>query len=353
MYMSDALMSTTPTAQTQSHATVTEPFKAKTTSYGGRGLFATRSIPSGAILRACSDPYASAIYNPFRKEVCARCFAYAFDAGRNNWNIKHESAGASRFCSSDCLDAWAMDQHDLPLLARIEKAVQALAKYSARRPSTSTVGTSGTVASATMQDIDAAWQAAERADIKQGALVLDEMEEEITRFVLSAILRKHSEDAGRHRTGDAGTWAAFLELQDNELVHVRVRPSILAAQIRVFLFLRLALHDIADLRPYAQTATILRAVLARDHANAFGIFDMQERGDNEMLGWAVYVAGSYFNHDCAPNVRKQRVGREMRFYTTRDVAPGEELCISYVDQFRQHWNFDCVCARCRRERAES
>lgn len=51
----------------------------------------------------------------------------------------------------------------------------------------------------------------------------------------------------------------------------------------------------------------------------------------------------------------------MHFYTTRSVAPDEELCISYVDtkdgvlerqaQLSQSWYFDCICQRCLTELA--
>ena len=61
-------------------------------------------------------------------------------------------------------------------------------------------------------------------------------------------------------------------------------------------------------------------------------------------------------------MRKIRRGRALQFVATRDVVPGEELCISYVDtrdsrasraaQFAQHWNFVCGCARCRGEKVE-
>lgn len=49
----------------------------------------------------------------------------------------------------------------------------------------------------------------------------------------------------------------------------------------------------------------------------------------------------------------------MEFYTSRDVAEGEELCINYIDikdnvaerrrQLLNNWYFDCVCERCAKE----
>lgn len=59
-------------------------------------------------------------------------------------------------------------------------------------------------------------------------------------------------------------------------------------------------------------------------------------------------------------MRKLRSGREMRFYTTREVQPGEELCTNYIDvaeddvrrrraELERDWYFWCACERCMRE----
>ena len=62
--------------------------------------------------------------------------------------------------------------------------------------------------------------------------------------------------------------------------------------------------------------------------------------------------------DCAPNIKKRRVGRGIQFYTLRDIQPGEELCISYSDavsvkerlkDLERDWFFVCRCARCVHE----
>ena len=49
----------------------------------------------------------------------------------------------------------------------------------------------------------------------------------------------------------------------------------------------------------------------------------------------------------------------MNFYTIRDVMPGEEMCIAYIDvndpvlqrraELKGEWYFDCACSRCQRE----
>jgi len=49
----------------------------------------------------------------------------------------------------------------------------------------------------------------------------------------------------------------------------------------------------------------------------------------------------------------------MNFYTTRDIMPGEEVSIAYIDlndtvlqrraELKGEWYFDCACSRCQRE----
>lgn len=49
----------------------------------------------------------------------------------------------------------------------------------------------------------------------------------------------------------------------------------------------------------------------------------------------------------------------MDFYATKDIMPGEEMCIAYIDvddpvlqrrtELKKEWYFDCACARCKRE----
>lgn len=73
--------------------------------------------------------------------------------------------------------------------------------------------------------------------------------------------------------------------------------------------------------------------------------------------YANFPEVSRFNHDCRPNV-VFFIGADLVHRTTivRDVAPGEELAISYLDSLaprveRQHrarlaWGFECRCAQC-------
>jgi hypothetical protein len=67
---------------------------------------------------------------------------------------------------------------------------------------------------------------------------------------------------------------------------------------------------------------------------------------------------SRFNHDCRPNVAF-RLDAQLRHTTTvvRDVSPGEELSITYLDsaeprekrqeRAKQAWGFECGCSQCK------
>ncbi|KAK1972407.1 SET domain-containing protein [Colletotrichum sublineola] len=71
-----------------------------------------------------------------------------------------------------------------------------------------------------------------------------------------------------------------------------------------------------------------------------------------------YPEVSRFNHDCRPNVAFYIDDSDLRHYThaVRDIQPGEELTISYVDSLsarvvrqdraQRNWGFGCACAHC-------
>ena len=72
---------------------------------------------------------------------------------------------------------------------------------------------------------------------------------------------------------------------------------------------------------------------------------------------AIYPHASYFNHSCSPNLAKWFQGSTLNLFALRDIEPGEELNITYVEldsstdfrrkKLRDHYFFDCACARCR------
>ncbi|KAI8941267.1 hypothetical protein NX059_002497 [Plenodomus lindquistii] len=73
----------------------------------------------------------------------------------------------------------------------------------------------------------------------------------------------------------------------------------------------------------------------------------------------VYWLGSHINHSCIPSVSfavNSRIGMGT-FHTTRDIAVGEELSITYIDcltvpchdrqsRLQRQWGFRCTCLVC-------
>ncbi|CAK5276692.1 unnamed protein product [Mycena citricolor] len=325
-------------------------FTRKSTWYGGRGVFANSAIPAGTLIHTCPGPYGSVIYREFRKEVCAQCFAYSFDVRRNAWNIRNEVPGAGVwFCSSTCRQEWSGGPMTLTVNAAVDKLSKADGKRGATASAHSALAENSPGISQT--SIDSAWENAAQGPTSV-RLPLEELELETVRFVLSALIRRHTDDENSSGT-PLNNWPDLLELQDNELPYYRSKPHALPSHVRIFAFIRQAVCSspvLECLKPYVETPAAVRAVLARDPGNVFGLFEMNETGDSEMFGWCMYVSASFFNHDCEPNVRKRREGRALHFYTTRDIEKDEELCTNYVDlkdsvserreQLRAHWYFE-------------
>ncbi|KAI8996359.1 hypothetical protein BD414DRAFT_477685 [Trametes punicea] len=207
-------------------------------------------------------------------------------------------------------------------------------------------------------------------------------------------------------------WRTFASLQSNELQLLKACPEILEHQTRIYQLLKgrfgsraeassvatsrsssvpapspQGAHshgDNASVRENAQTGesrgasydealssgqcderglsdlvTVanVRTILGIDPGNSFGVWEMPLVEESECLGFAVYPLASFFNHHCAPNVRKERNGRTLRFLTMRAVDAGEELCISYghvedmdlkarQKELLEGWYFECRCSRC-------
>ena len=410
------------------------------TAYGGRGAFARSFIPKGTLILSCPGPYASVIFRKFKREVCAWCFAYAFESGKRKWSVKldqvdRNGAGAW-FCSGSCRETWTTDYQAgddgvgwwLDINSALERSIAQMGKRGKTdnaTPSTSRLAFLDDLQgeNVTPEFIDQAWNLAQEfsfEESKQGARTpwteeLNEIEQDTVRFVLDALMRKVIDDSksiSTHRPLDIprthvgiGLWLEFLDLQNNELALLQSKPYLLESQLLSYRFLRhfvmtsqfrsyprkkskvdltnldvdYSMQPIERLRSFLSTPTLTRSVLGRDYGNVFGIWDTSSSDQgSEMLGWGAYVFGSYFNHgmfavhtifliktcicfssDCSPNLQKRRDKRGITFCTLRDVHPGEELCIAYIDEtaslneriesLQKDWFFTCRCTKCSRE----
>ncbi|TFK36271.1 hypothetical protein BDQ12DRAFT_687122 [Crucibulum laeve] len=373
-------------------------FEILTTQYGGRGAFVSTSLPRETLVLASDCPYASVIFRKFRKEVCAWCFSYAFESGRSSWKIRVDGAGVW-FCSEECKERWVDGSDRGGLRAAVNGAME---KVLGRIKSHTSAGKRNDVqsplahleslqsADVTSDLLDHAWRIAGEVKPNSNPFFESELSEidlDTAIFLLDGLCRRSIATsplicrASRHHAHSLsdpyvsiGSWDDLLELQDNELPHTKAKPYILASYIRVYHFVK-EVVVVADkssfvpiaqyltrLKEYVATPETIRMILARDHGNVFGIWDSAPPGEeSEMLGWGLYIFGSYFNHDCTPNLRKSRCGRAMCFTTTSAVTGGDELCINYVDvsddttakdrqdELEKEWFFRCACGRCARE----
>ena len=328
------------------------------TAYGGRGAFARSFIPKGTLILSCPGPYASVIFKKFKREVCAWCFAYAFESGKRKWSVKldqvdRNGAGAW-FCSGSCRETWTADYQAgddgvgwwLDINSALEKSIAqtgSRGKTDSATPSRSRLAFLDDLLGekVTPEFIDQAWNLAEDVSLeesKQGTRnwteELDEIEQETVRFVLDALMRKVIDDSKSisthrpleipHRHVGIGLWPEFLDLQNNELALLQSKPYLLESQLLSYRFLRHfvmtsrsrssypqtkskvdltnldvdhSMHPIERLRGFLSTPTLTRSVLGRDYGNVFGIWDTSSSDQgSEMLGWGAYVFGSYFNH---------------------------------------------------------
>lgn len=327
------------------------------TPYGGRGAFAREAIPQGTMVLACAAPYAHVVYWEFRREVCAWCFAYSFESGKNKWAVKlagGERAGGNGgvwFCTDACRAEY-IREHEVfegygaewrtEINIMVEKMLAGNSKRTTAGPAVPPAGLvyleTNVPSDITPEYLDRAWAAArDVSDQRRGwTEEMTQFEVDTARFVLDGLLRKVIEEMNPgakmlDRLADstagycvsAGRWADYMELQDNEYALMRSSPHLLASHIRVYRFLR---HIIATMPPQTRgklddqsvhvierllknlaSPTDTRALLGRDSGNVFGLWDTATEG-SEMLGWGAFVFGSYFNHrmyfllfDCSAN----------------------------------------------------
>lgn len=298
-------------------------FELQTTTHGGRSLFATSNIGPWTRIHSDEVPFAYVIYKNYRKEVCAHCFTYsASDRARSTvgssrtWSIKWSQAGAATawFCSDMCKNSWERDEASVLLMEvdalltkgqvatrkrfkSPEEEVKVKAMLPSFEPGDRTI---------TQAVIDAAWEGIEalvsskaHLTLYYSTLHLDDMELEIARSLVAAIVRRYcderlspSDQTSQTTRNRSVSWSQLLNLQMNELRNIQTRPYMLSAYLRIYVFLSHALPKY--LRKYIST---VRETLGRDTGNAFGIWDGDRR--DEMVGWGIWVSASYFNHSAS------------------------------------------------------
>ncbi|KAK9470966.1 uncharacterized protein V1510DRAFT_421624 [Dipodascopsis tothii] len=362
-------------------------FEVRPTPYGGRGCYATTEIPAGTRLHVSTAPFTSVIFREFRKEVCANCFKY--DMGRTTWKVRIErlthSAGLL-FCTDACRDSWITredrDGAASKALEAVEvastlgrKSLQQLLNSGQRREEFEILlPEDGTL---TDSFIDEQWAAAEQLavrlkrkksglsqEFKNSLMQLEDVEYDFVRLILMGVLHHHAEvvssDGEKQEVPPEFSWSLFWQLESHELDLVKKLPALLQAHIKAYLFLRMTLPQYHK----SITPQIVRGVMGRESANAFGIWQQPLNQESECLGSALFPSASYFNHSCRPNVTKSRHERAMHFVASQTISAGDEVCISYGLELNpdpvvrqtlllDQWYFTCGCVRCVEDLAEN
>jgi hypothetical protein len=203
----------------------------------------------------------------------------------------------------------------------------------------------------------------------------DHEERDLLRLVVLVLSRRQSDHANVHGQEKEVDMARFLDpeptepkwwdlmvLQDNrELVLNSQDDKRCSLFHQMWEFLRFSVNLPTEF--IGVDDTLVCAVLYRELANSFGIWDNTRNGEvcdsSDLLGYGVYPKGAIFNHSCSPNVQKKHKDRAIEFWTSTSVNGGDQLFISYgnvtepVDVRRermlQNYFFQCHCARCRHE----
>ena len=331
----------------------------------GRGIVAQRDIAAGTLLLTTPGPAVAVIYQEYRKEVCTWCFRY--DRGRN-WPARFSIARLA-FCSISCQISWL--EH---LGADEDRRQIALRAYEILAPSIQkpvgsySHGDDPTIP--TLDDIKQAWQVAEEdaKPIMAACLNPSPSKQDRKSLQRASRLQSHPDIISQHLAAvlcshnHPDSWAAIHDLVPND----RPYDSVPELQWHITAYHHLlALLRIPSLLEYITPSTLSAVPIYSSH-NSFDLRSLDDstslEAGSEHFGMGVWPEASYWNHSCSPNVRKRRDGRSWIFWTERDVAKGEELCITYLGgeerelgflerqrRLKGTWGFDCACLRCREE----
>ncbi|KAH7092407.1 hypothetical protein FB567DRAFT_237269 [Paraphoma chrysanthemicola] len=332
-------------------------FEVRQTPTAGRAVFATQDILEDDLIWRSDDLTLSVVLREYRREICGHCFSY--DRGRD-LEIRDKDVGFA-FCSPECQDNWRT--WNTPIGIQAWTAVETLTKKRTKEDSDMV---DQDLARPTRTEIKKAWAAVEA----QASLIRTAREAESDPTI--QITKQHRKAISRALqaaiTPDVmsfcvsgllfnythpSSWDSVLALAEDKTPYHSTED--LAAFTRTYLHLLAILP--MPLLPLTTASTLL-ILSSRDSHNSFGIRSLDDEG-SEFFGYGCWPAASYFNHSCAPNVEKRRVGRAWEFRAGRDVARGDELCITYLSgeerrlsrgnrmvRLQKTWGFECACERC-------
>jgi hypothetical protein len=338
-------------------------FAVAETANSGRGVFAKQQLKSDVPILSSDIVSASVILREYKSEVCAQCFLY--ERGRKLKSRIHETG--TSFCSPACQDEWKEGTGVDGFAAWTSLETFVKAKMKSNSNGVGTVYDCLPDACAeipTEEEIRTTWESVESTAhfIRQArggsnakphrravqAALNVPPNVDVLGFQLSGTLARAKIPST--------AWNGLMDLVPDSEPYAS--EDELKNHVHAYLHL-LALLP-ASLLPHV-TAEKCLELARKDSWNSFGIRSLDD-GGAEFFGFGVWPDASFFNHSCAPNIKKQRVGRMWQFWTDGDVEVGGELSISYlggeekdfdlVERRRRlmaTWGFVCACWKCKDE----
>lgn len=332
-------------------------FQVKETPGAGRGVFATQAVSCGTTVHVAADLTAHVLLREYRGEICWQCFAYNRGKKLPVRDLRHGFTFCSKECETRlrtayddvCLEAWA--------------AVETLLKSRTRKDAPEDMVTDQN-SRPTLSSINDAWKLAQQVAARVFDARTGTTGQGITRdhrkALQQALNRMPSIDVLAFQTHTILTryrspemWRSILSLERDDCPYT----SVLELNDHIGSYLQLMCVLPTELLRFV-TPEILQSVKMHEVHNSFGIRSLEDEG-SEFFGYGVWPSASYFNHSCAPNVRRRRVGRTWIFEASSDILAGTELQISYLNgeettlnsaerknRLTRTWGFDCACRRC-------
>jgi hypothetical protein len=343
-------------------APISPLFEIRHTPTAGRAVFASQDILEDTLVFRSGDLTLCVLLREYQREVCGQCFGY--DYGRD-LEIRDKTVGFA-YCSQACQDKWREENSEVGIeaWAAVENFVKGRGKEDndmvdadLPRPKLKEIKKAWESVAAQAALIRVAREAESTKDGEGGAVQITKQHRkallkarqavispDIMSFCLSGLLWHHTRPM---------EWEKFLALAEDRTPYESI--DVLFAHTKTYLAL-LAVLPVA-LLPNV-TAEMLYLISSRDSHNSFGIRSLEDDG-SEFFGFGCWPAASYFNHSCNPNLEKKRVGRTWEFRANRDIAKGDQICITYLSgeerklsrnkrmvTLKKNWGFECACERC-------
>lgn len=148
-------------------------------------------------------------------------------------------------------------------------------------------------------------------------------------------------------------YGAFADLAEEEYLSLQASGIDVLPPSHRERVLSLSTHDSGD-----SNLTFTQQVEKVINTNAFDIDPLEDDEEQEHGFYVVFPEIARMNHDCRPNADYwyDDVRLSQWVHAVRDIYPGEEVTISYIDpvqkrqkrkqRLKRTWGFECSCAAC-------